>query len=154
MRFHRLRVTAFGPFAGAEEVDFEALNDAGVFLVTGATGAGKTSILDAICFALYGVVPGAREVRSLRSHHAAAGVRPDVLCRGSRRAPGRDLPRDGFRLREHDSLRKRAYQCPTCPRHGILGAGPGSASMIEGASILAASVPTIGHGRPETAAHG
>jgi exonuclease SbcC len=78
MRFHRLRVTAFGPYAGTEVVDFEQLNDAGVFLVTGATGAGKTSVLDAICFALYGVVPGTREVRSLRSHHAAPGVRPEV----------------------------------------------------------------------------
>ena len=78
MRFHHLRVTAFGPYADTQEIDFDELNDAGIFLVTGPTGAGKTSILDAICFALYGVVPGAREVRTLRSHHAAPGVRPEV----------------------------------------------------------------------------
>jgi exonuclease SbcC len=78
MRFHRLRITAFGPFAGTEVVDFEALNDAGIFLVTGPTGAGKTSVPDAVCFALYGVVPGTREVRSLRSHHAPPDLRPEV----------------------------------------------------------------------------
>lgn len=78
MRFHRLTVTAFGPFAGTETLDFEELNDAGVFLLTGPTGAGKTSILDAICFALYGVVPGARGVKTLRSHHAPEGVAPQV----------------------------------------------------------------------------
>ncbi len=72
MRLHRLRVQAFGPYAELQEVDFDQLNDAGVFLLTGPTGAGKTSVLDAVCFALYGVVPGDREVRSLRSAHAPA----------------------------------------------------------------------------------
>jgi exonuclease SbcC len=79
MRFHHLAVTAFGPFAGTEVVDFDELNDAGIFLLTGPTGAGKTSILDAICFALYGVVPGDRGVKTLRSHHAAPGTRPQVV---------------------------------------------------------------------------
>ena len=60
MRLHRLAVTAFGPFAGTETVDFDALAAAGLFLLHGPTGAGKTSILDAVCFALYGQVPGAR----------------------------------------------------------------------------------------------
>jgi len=78
MRFHRLTVTAFGPYAGTECVDFDELNDSGVFLLTGPTGAGKTSILDAICFALYGVVPGERGTTSLRSHHAAEGHAPEV----------------------------------------------------------------------------
>ena len=54
MRIHRLELTAFGPFPGTEVVDFDPLNAAGLFLLTGPTGAGKTSILDAICFALYG----------------------------------------------------------------------------------------------------
>lgn len=79
MRFHRLTVTAFGPFAGTQTLDFDELNDAGIFLLTGPTGAGKTSILDALCFALYGVVPGARGVKTLRSHHAAEGVAPEVV---------------------------------------------------------------------------
>ena len=79
MRFHQLSMTAFGPYAATQSVDFDELNDAGIFLLTGPTGAGKTSILDAICFALYGVVPGVREVKTLRSHHAADGVAPEVV---------------------------------------------------------------------------
>ncbi|CAN5213225.1 SMC family ATPase [soil metagenome] len=79
MRLHRLHVTAFGPFAGTETVDFDALNDAGLFLLTGATGAGKTSILDAVCFALYGCVPGVRGVKTLKSQHAEEKTRPEVV---------------------------------------------------------------------------
>ena len=78
MRFHHLTVRAFGPYAGTETVDFDELNSSGVFLLTGPTGAGKTSILDAICFALYGVVPGERGTKSLQSHHSGAEERPEV----------------------------------------------------------------------------
>ncbi len=78
MRLHHLRIEAFGPFAARAELDFEELNEAGVFLLSGPTGAGKTTLLDAACFALYGVVPGVRDVRSLPSHHAPASVRPEV----------------------------------------------------------------------------
>ncbi len=79
MRIHHLRVQAFGPFAGEVEVDLDSLSDAGLFLLTGATGAGKTSVLDAICFALYGAVPGDRQTaKRLRSDQAAEGVPPEV----------------------------------------------------------------------------
>ena len=79
MRLHHLEVTAFGPFADQVSVDFDALSDAGLFLLTGATGAGKTSVLDAVCFALYGEVPGDRQTaKRLRSDQAAEGVRPSV----------------------------------------------------------------------------
>ncbi len=80
MRLHRLAITGFGPFAGSEEVDLDALASAGLFLIHGPTGAGKSSILDAICFALYAAVPGDRagSRASLRSHHAAQGVIPEV----------------------------------------------------------------------------
>ena len=57
MKLHRLEITAFGPFAGHEAVEFDQLNEAGVFLLNGETGAGKTSVLDAICFALYASAP-------------------------------------------------------------------------------------------------
>lgn len=79
MRLHRLRVTAFQAFAGSEQVDFDALGSAGLFLLHGDTGAGKTTLLDAVCFALYGEVPGARarEAR-LRSDHAEPDVRTEV----------------------------------------------------------------------------
>ena len=79
MRLHRLEVTAFGPFADTTTVDFDALSAAGLFLLSGATGAGKTSVLDAVCFALYGAVPGERnDARRLRSDQAAADTPPCV----------------------------------------------------------------------------
>ena len=79
MRLHRLSMTAFGPFAGTVDIDFDEVSSSGLFLIRGATGAGKTSILDAVCFALYAAVPGARPGgRSLRSDHAARGVVPSV----------------------------------------------------------------------------
>ncbi|KMS70093.1 exonuclease [Streptomyces viridochromogenes] len=81
MRLHRLDVTAFGPFGGSQRVDFDALSTAGLFLLHGPTGAGKTSVLDAVCYALYGSVPGARQSgqgMTLRSDHAAAGTRTEV----------------------------------------------------------------------------
>ena len=80
MRLHRLEVTAFGPFAETTTVDFDALSAAGLFLLSGATGAGKTSVLDAVCFALYGAVPGERnDARRLRSDQAAADTPPRVV---------------------------------------------------------------------------
>jgi exonuclease SbcC len=84
MRLHRLEITAFGPFADTVEVDFDDLSAAGVFLLTGATGAGKTSVLDAVCFALYGQVPGDRAgARHLRSDHAAPSLAPRVALEAS-----------------------------------------------------------------------
>lgn len=78
MRPHRLGFCALGPYPGEVEVDFDALATEGVFLIHGPTGAGKTFLLDALCFALYGVVPGERRRDSLRSDHAPADVSPWV----------------------------------------------------------------------------
>jgi len=84
MRLEHLRVCAFGPFAGTVEVDFAELSDAGLFLLTGSTGAGKSSVLDAVCFALYGVVPGGRsDAKHLRSDHAEPGAVPEVELRAA-----------------------------------------------------------------------
>ncbi|WP_225849704.1 AAA family ATPase [Streptomyces sp. HPF1205] len=79
MRLHHLRITAFGPFATTQDVDFDELSAAGLFLLHGPTGAGKTSVLDAVCYALYGQVPGARPATRLRSDHAAAGTPTEVV---------------------------------------------------------------------------
>ncbi|MEG2310405.1 MAG: SMC family ATPase [Clostridia bacterium] len=53
-----LKISAFGPYSDIEEIDFNKFGQSGIFLVTGDTGAGKTTIFDAICFALYGEVSG------------------------------------------------------------------------------------------------
>ncbi len=77
MRPLRLVMTAFGPFPGREVINFEAFGVAPLFLINGPTGSGKTTILDAICFALYGKTTGdEREGAQMRSDLAAA----EVLC--------------------------------------------------------------------------
>lgn len=80
MRLHHLQVVGFGPFADPVSIDFDALSDAGLFLLSGPTGAGKSSVLDAVCFALYGDVPGDRAAaKRLRSDHAGDDVAPRVV---------------------------------------------------------------------------
>ena len=58
MKLHHLRLTGIGPFAGTVEIDFAALGAGGMFLLEGPTGSGKSTILDAIVYALYGQVAG------------------------------------------------------------------------------------------------
>ena len=66
-----LKLQAFGPFAGKEQVDFTRLGSNPLFLINGPTGAGKSSILDAICFALYGQTTGAeRDPTQMRCDYA------------------------------------------------------------------------------------
>lgn len=60
MRIHSLEINAYGPFPGTISLDFNELNEAGVFLLNGPTGSGKSSILDAICYALYGSTSSGR----------------------------------------------------------------------------------------------
>jgi len=67
----KLRMCAFGPFAQAQEIDFTELGERRLFLIHGPTGAGKSSILDAISFALYGESSGGeRSAHEVRSQHA------------------------------------------------------------------------------------
>ncbi len=80
MRPLRLEVEAFGPFADVQVVDFDDLGAAGLFLISGPTGAGKSFLLDAICFALYGDTAGDRPLARLHSDHAR-GTTPRVELR-------------------------------------------------------------------------
>ena len=79
MRPQVLIVSAFGPYAGEITIDFERLGTQGLYLITGDTGAGKTSIFDAITFALYGEASGAvRDPQMFRSKYAKAEIKTYV----------------------------------------------------------------------------
>ncbi|MDQ7825439.1 MAG: SMC family ATPase [Candidatus Eremiobacteraeota bacterium] len=80
MRPLKLIIRAFGPYAKEQGLDFRELRNNGLFLIHGPTGAGKTSIIDAMCFALYGEASGKeRDCRHLRSHHADAHTPSEVV---------------------------------------------------------------------------
>ena len=91
MILHSLEFEAFMAYPKRQEINFDTLNNAGVFLLNGPTGAGKTTILDAICYALYGETSSDRESAKLHSTYAAhSGTKPRVLL---------DLTLHGKRLR-------------------------------------------------------
>jgi len=80
MRPIKLTLTAFGPYRDTEVIDFSKLGDHRIFVISGNTGAGKTTLFDGICFALYGSASGEdrAETRMLRSHFADESVHTSV----------------------------------------------------------------------------
>ena len=79
MRPLKLRMSAFGPYKGVTEIDMEQLGESGLYLITGDTGAGKTTIFDAITFALFGEASGEnRSAGMLRSKYAKPDTPTEV----------------------------------------------------------------------------
>jgi DNA repair protein SbcC/Rad50 len=105
MKPHKLTISGFLSYGGCEVIDFDTLaSSGGLFLIHGSTGAGKTSILDALAFALYGTLPGSRKAaaKTYRSDFARNDtltfVELEVTLRGERysiyRAPAYEKPKD------------------------------------------------------------
>src|SRR5699024_11935414 len=79
MRAITLELTAFGPYLEKQTIHFDELGEESIFLITGPTGAGKTTIFDAICYALYGKASGSdRDHDSLRSDFASVDQQTEV----------------------------------------------------------------------------
>ena len=75
MRPEKLTISAFGPYADKTEIDFSKLGEGGLYLITGDTGAGKTTIFDAITYALYDRTSGGtRDGNMMRSQYADEGL--------------------------------------------------------------------------------
>ncbi|OLQ88601.1 DNA repair exonuclease [Vibrio panuliri] len=112
----KLTIQAFGPFAGRQVIDFTELGQSPLFLINGPTGSGKSSILDAICFALYGETTGSeRTGEQMRCDHAPLDMPTEVVFEfslGSKqyrieRSPTQMLPKkrgDGLTKKEHTAV--------------------------------------------------
>lgn len=116
MRPIKLTISAFGPYSGTEIIDFSKLGESGLYLITGDTGAGKTTIFDAIAYALYGEASGAaRTSDTLRSKYAAPATPTFVELEFSysrsiytvRRNPAYERPKlkgEGFTQQKADAV--------------------------------------------------
>jgi DNA repair protein SbcC/Rad50 len=104
MRLHTLQVRAFGPYATQQRIDFDLLAGSGLFLMEGPTGAGKTTILDAVTYALYGGLAGEDSAGDrLRSHFAGPDAEPSAMCEFSLRGTRYRVTR----VPEHTRPKKR-----------------------------------------------
>ncbi len=100
MRPMRLHMQGFGAFAEKAEIDLTGLDGSTLLLIHGPTGAGKTTIFDAICFALYGISSGARTPDQMRSDHCAQGTSTRVMYEFS-------LPSGRYRITREFKPRRR-----------------------------------------------
>ena len=124
MRPRKLTMSAFGPYAGEVTVDLDKLGEQGLYLITGDTGAGKTTIFDAITYALYGEPSGDnRDPSMFRSKYASPETPTQVTLVFSYREQDytvrRSPPSGG--TSSPSRRRRRSFSCPT----GGWSPGPG-----------------------------
>ena len=128
MRPLKLKMNAFGPYASLEEVNFEELGEKGLFLITGNTGAGKTTIFDAITFALFHRTSGTdREITTLRSDYAKASEETYVELTFSHmgrtyriyRSPQYDRPKKTGQGVVTQTAKAKLFREPDTPIEGV-----------------------------------
>ena len=120
MRPLKLTVAGFGPYAGVQELDFERLGTGGLYLITGDTGSGKTTIFDAITFALFGEASGdSRKPAMLRSKYAKAEdptyVELTFRCKGKDYTVRRNPEYERAKARGTGTTKQSADALLTCP---------------------------------------
>lgn len=139
MRPVLLVMSAFGPYAARQEVDFSLLGESGLYLISGDTGAGKTTIFDAISFVLYGEASGRERTGGmLRSDFAAPGEKTFVILdfeyKGKRYSVERSPEYERPRARGGGVTREAASAALTLPDGAVLSGVKAVAERIE--SIL------------------
>ncbi len=141
MRPLHLVLTAFGPFAGRTELALDTLGAQGLYLITGVTGAGKTTLFDAITFALYGEPSGQdRKAPMLQSKYAGgdvpSGVELTFLHRGEIYVVERTL--------EHERAKKRGSGTVTDPATAALRFADSRAPLAKPTEVTAAITELLG----------
>ena len=135
MRPLHLTMQAFGPYAGREEVDFTRLGERSFFLIHGPTGGGKTTILDAMCYALYGDTSGGtRHGKEMRSDYADPATLTEIVfdfslggsCYRVQRMPEQERPR-----KRGDGMTTQKPEATLWKLEKGSGSSPSETSVIE-----------------------
>lgn len=125
MRPIRIEMSAFGPYAGKQTVEMDRLGTSGIYLITGDTGAGKTTIFDAIVFALYGTASSDRRSGDmLRSRYAEPDTPTEVKLVFS------------YRNKEYEIRRNPTYQRPKLRGEGMTQENASAELRLPGGEIL------------------
>lgn len=116
MKLLKLSMSAFGPYAGTETIDFRPFYRDGLLLIRGETGSGKTSILDAMTFVFFGQSSGGNrgDIQALRCHHSPLSAETCVICDA---AVARGLFR--FKVRFRMIARRNGTVEPSAPEYTI-----------------------------------
>lgn len=140
MRPVKLTMTAFGPYARTQVLDFTKLEQRNFFLIHGPTGAGKTAILDAMCYALYGDASGPqRDGRQMRSDHAELSAATEVEFDFS-------IGAEIYRIRrspEQERPKKRGTGTTVMPGNATLWKRTAAESSNEDGMVLAAGTTKV-----------